>query len=184
MNKLLVTSVLLALSTLAAADVSRAPTPPTPPHPPSGMPMPMPECTRAGGVLFEEKLQLELRPETNVVNDPTWTITVYDGGAWERHDVDGNGRNPHESSGCLTHDQVSQIRTALAKATWTVSHTEFTCAAISNTFTTYASKGKQLWASHLCQADFLDPTSDKAIQTISMLLAQVTAPHLPPCCKK
>jgi len=181
MNKLLTASVLLALSTLAAADASRAPTPPTPPHPPIGMPMP--QCTKSGGVLFEEKLQAEMRPEMNVVNEPTWTITVHDGGAWERHDVDGNGRKAGDSSGCLTRDQVSQIRTALAKATWTVSHADFTCAAISNTFTAYASQGKQLWASHLCQADFLDPISDKALATISALLAKVTEPHLPPCCK-
>jgi hypothetical protein len=180
MNKLLVTCTLLALSTLAAAD---APTPPPLPSPPPGRAMPVPQCTKTGGVLFEEKLQLELRPEMNAVAEPTWTITVYDGGAWERHDLDGNGRNPQASSGCLSRDQVSTIRTALAKATWTVSHAEVTCAAISNTFTSYSSKGKQLWAAHMCQIDFLDPVSDKALGTISMLLEKVTAPHLPPCCK-
>ena len=180
MNKLLVTTALLALSTIAAAD---APRPPTPPPPPAHMPMLMPQCAKTGGVLFEEKLQLELRPEMNVVNDPTWTITVYGGGIWERNDLDGNGRNPRHAEGCLSPDQMSTLRRELAKATWTVSHAEAACAAISNTFTTYASGGKQLWAEHLCQIDFLDAVSDKAIRTIDQLLVRVTTPHTPPCCK-
>ena len=181
MNKLLVTSVLLALSTLAVADPPTPPTPPTPPHPPSSLQQP--PCARTGGVLFEQKIELEPRPEMNVVNEPTWAITVYDGGVWTRHDVDGNGRNPRDSAGCMPPDQLATIRTALAKAPWTVKHTDFACAAISNTFTSYTSQGKALWADHMCQTTFLDETSAKAIQTISTLLAKLTAPHTPPCCK-
>ena len=146
--------------------------------------MPARMCAKSGGVLFEEKLELEQRPEMKAVAARTWTITVYNDGAWERHDLDGNGRNPGVSNGCMTPAQITTIKTALAKATWTVKHADVMCAAISDTFTTYSSGGKHLWAAHMCQIEYLDDVSEKAIETISALLVPMTTPHDPPCCKK
>ncbi len=179
MNKYFIAS-LLTLSAIASAQ----PTPPTPPGPPTGHPAFPKACTTSGGVLFEEKLELEQRPQENIVNEKTWQVTVYAGGTWQRREVDATGKHRTLTEGCLSDDQLSTIKTALASATWTVKQADVTCAAISNVFTSYSSQGKPLWAEHMCQGAYLDDTSANAIQTISSLLDRVTVPHDPPCCKK
>jgi hypothetical protein len=174
MNKLLYFIPSL-LTTIASAQ-------PTPPAPPSGHPMPAKVCTTTGGVLIEEKLELEQRPGT--VNQKTWQVTVYAGGTWQRRELDAAAKHPTLTEGCLADEQVQAIKTALASAKWAVKQADVTCAAISDVFTSYASQGNALWADHMCQGAYLDDTSAKAIQTISALLDRVTVPHDPPCCKK
>src|SRR6202142_255603 len=151
MNKL-VYFMPLTLSAIASAQ----PTPPPPPGPPTWRPMPAKVRPTNGGVLFEEKLELEQRPQMNAVNEKTWRVTVYAGGTWQRRDLDATGKHPTLSEGCLSDEQLQAIKAALASATWTVKQADVTCAAISNVFTSYSSQGKPLWAEHMCQAAYLD----------------------------
>ena len=177
MTKLLAASLLALSVTAVLADPSK---PPDLPHPPPVSAPP--ECSKAGGVLLEQ--QLEVEPHVATTKVRTWTTTVFDGGAWERHDVDASGHNAGISSGCLSAAQRSAIKSALAKATWQVSPSDVACSAVSATFTSYRLRGKPVWAAHLCQAQALDQASATAIATIDALLAAATAPTTPPCCKK
>ena len=179
MNKLGITALFPSLLALSATAFAQ-PRPPTPPGPPADRPMPAHTCDKSGGALFEE----QLHAEENSPHEATWTITVYAGGAWERHDLEPGNKVAGLSDGCLSTDQLATIKTELARSTWIVKHYDIACAAIGTTFMTYSVKGKQVWESHVCQTAYLDETSEKAIQTITKLVETVAAPHTPPCCKK
>jgi hypothetical protein len=116
--------------------------------------------------------EVDHKAETWAADVPTGSTTVYDDGTFEQHDADTRTHGATTTIGQLTADQISQLRAALAKATWNVRVADATCAAVGSTYETYSVGGKTVWTAHMCQAEYLDDASERAIELMDQLLTQ------------
>jgi hypothetical protein len=180
MKNLVLIGSLLAATACSIAN-AEGPAAPAPPPAPSGAPVPAASCTRSGDVVFEQAQVSE--QGVTPAGVPLWTTTVYAGGGWTRVDVDAQGKITRTMNGCVSPADVKTIRDDLARARWTITHADAACAAISATYVAYSSHGKHLWDQHICGIDTLDPVSQKALDEIGAIIARVTTPVMPPCCK-
>lgn len=174
LTKLCFASLIATSFSLAVAAPASKLQPPTPPPAPGPDAPPPPVCKASSDVLFQvaDRVDTALMPDGSA----TWTNTVYEGGAWQRVELDAKGKITRRSSGCFDKTKLSTIRSTLDHATWKTEHAGAACAAVSGTYLEYTSRGKVVWTQRMCQLDVLDADSAKALQTISSLLDDVSRP--------
>ena len=124
-----------------------------------------------GSVLFA--IDHKVDPGVKFDGD-TSSIVLFETGAWM---VTGG---KHDAGGRLDEAQLRTIRSDLARATWTVEHSQFHCMARALTSVDYVANGKKVWTARTCEPDHLDAESQKALTEIEAILVQA---QTPPCCK-
>ncbi|HUJ59190.1 MAG TPA: hypothetical protein VLX92_11880 [Kofleriaceae bacterium] len=171
----------LASLVLASLAASAAPTPPTPPGPPSDAPQPA-DRWRPGGDILLEVDHTYGEDGTHHLGDRS-TVIVYVNGAWRLEATAADGTSQPERGGTMGARDLETLRDGLAAATWKVT-TGISCHVATGASDAYSSYGKLRWTERVCNNEYLDATSRRTIDDIANVLARVTAPHQPPCCKK
>jgi len=146
MNKLLILLVPLALSTTANADKT---------------------CARTGTPLIAEThkgLGID-------VGDSGFE--VYASGAYHFYRHDPKAMASADTTGCITDQELADVKAALAKATWKVTTNEITCDAISIGHTEWTA-GKHVYDAVMCGHESIDATTQKAFNLVSALETKYT----------
>jgi hypothetical protein len=124
-------------------------------------------CEVRGTPLFEIKQGSE-------VDSSTTTKRIYDTGAWTLESDSATAR------GCFSRTELTSIRRALARATWTVTSSQIACFAYDPNFTEYTLNGRLRYTHRSCSGKTADAATLDAIHFVEQQLASDLPPPPPP----
>ena len=118
-------------------------------------------CQRRGALLVSEvhKYGMDVGPSG---------IELYASGAWHIYHHDPKAMDQLDASGCITDKELAELKDALAKAPWKITHSEVTCDAIGYGSTEW-SDGKHKFSQELCGHDSIDSATEKAFAIVQKL---------------
>jgi len=93
---------------------------------------------------------------------------LYASGAYHFYRHDPKAMASADVTGCITDQELADVKAALAKATWKVTTNEITCDAISNGHTEWTA-GKHTYDAVMCGHESIDATTQKAFNLVAAL---------------
>lgn len=93
---------------------------------------------------------------------PTWTFSIYDGGAWTWDGKDANGIAQKPQSGCFSGADLEAVNKDLA-VSWKATTAKVHCMAYSADYTEVTVGGKLVYTQRMCNGQSLDPASEAAL---------------------
>lgn len=118
-------------------------------------------------------LELDHRADTKI---ETSTVKIYNSGAWTFTPIDKDGVAGATTRGCFDQKTLTQIRRAVQRAPWEITHPKIMCFAYSPQFTQYLLHGQLMFTQRMCGGDQVDDTTRKALDLVNAKLALVL-PH-------
>jgi hypothetical protein len=160
MSKVLLASlVTLAFTSPALADEPAKPAPGAPVmNRPTGCPI-----AKTTKVMFA----MRTLPKKGTAENSKTTFDLYDNGAWM---VSVGGQVPKRADGCLDAIKLSNVKTALGKATWKTSRAGVACDAIATHYTEYLVGTKVVFRREMCDGIDLDKVTEKALADVTAIV--------------
>jgi len=100
-------------------------------------------------------------------------IEIEDTGAWHIYHHDPKAMDQLDARGCITDKELAELKAALAKVPWKVTHNEVTCDALGLGSTDWKF-GKKTFTQIMCGKDSIDDTTQKALSLVEKLEQEYT----------
>ncbi len=93
---------------------------------------------------------------------------IFDDGSYRVYSHDPKAMRSIDRKGMLTAKELTEVKAALLKAPWKVTHSAVTCDALATAHTLWAA-GKHSFDARLCSPDTIDATTRRLFATVDAL---------------